>query len=105
MSDQLTALVRELALALRERVVPHLGSHAARAHEDELAAGGDITFAQTVNGAFGLTAKTQGTTTFNGSVGNTTALASVTTDAGHLSLVSRAPAVTDLIVTAVNATS
>jgi myo-inositol-1(or 4)-monophosphatase len=26
-------------------VVPHLGSHAARAHEEELAAGGDITFA------------------------------------------------------------
>ncbi len=37
-------LVRELALALREQVLPHLGSHAARAHEDE-AAGGDVTFA------------------------------------------------------------
>jgi myo-inositol-1(or 4)-monophosphatase len=37
-------LVRELALALRERVLPHLGSHAARAHEAE-AAGGDVTFA------------------------------------------------------------
>jgi myo-inositol-1(or 4)-monophosphatase len=37
-------LVRELALALRERVLPQLGSHAARAHEDA-AAGGDVTFA------------------------------------------------------------
>jgi myo-inositol-1(or 4)-monophosphatase len=43
--SELPALVRELALALRERVVPHLGSHAARAHEDELAEGGDVTFA------------------------------------------------------------
>jgi myo-inositol-1(or 4)-monophosphatase len=41
----LRALVRELALALRERVKPLLGSHAARAHEEELAAGGDVTFA------------------------------------------------------------
>ncbi|MFN2616665.1 MAG: inositol monophosphatase [Thermoleophilaceae bacterium] len=38
-------LVRELALALRERVLPLLGSHAARAHEDGGAAGGDVTFA------------------------------------------------------------
>jgi myo-inositol-1(or 4)-monophosphatase len=38
-------LVRELALALREHVLPLLGSHAARAHEEELAAGGDVTFA------------------------------------------------------------
>jgi myo-inositol-1(or 4)-monophosphatase len=37
-------LVRDLALALRERVLPHLGSHAARAHEGD-AAGGDVTFA------------------------------------------------------------
>jgi myo-inositol-1(or 4)-monophosphatase len=37
-------LVRELALTLRERVLPHLGSHAGRAHEDS-AAGGDVTFA------------------------------------------------------------
>jgi myo-inositol-1(or 4)-monophosphatase len=37
-------LVRDLALALRERVLPHLGSHAARAHEAE-AVGGDVTFA------------------------------------------------------------
>jgi myo-inositol-1(or 4)-monophosphatase len=43
--SELPALVRELALALRERVVPHLGSHAARAHEPDLAEGGDITFA------------------------------------------------------------
>jgi myo-inositol-1(or 4)-monophosphatase len=37
-------LVRELALSLRERVLPLLGSHAARAHEQR-ASGGDITFA------------------------------------------------------------
>jgi myo-inositol-1(or 4)-monophosphatase len=37
-------LVRELALALRERVAPHVGSHAARAHTGD-AAGGDVTFA------------------------------------------------------------
>ena len=37
-------LVRDLALALRECVVPNLGSHAHRAHGDELAAGGDVTF-------------------------------------------------------------
>jgi myo-inositol-1(or 4)-monophosphatase len=41
----LAGLVRELALALRERVRPMLGSHAARAHEDHHAAGGDVTFA------------------------------------------------------------
>jgi len=41
----LRALVRELALALRQRVLPLLGSHAARAHEEETAAGGDVTFA------------------------------------------------------------
>jgi len=44
-SPALPALVRELALALRRHVLPQLGSHAARAHEEELAAGGDITFA------------------------------------------------------------
>ncbi len=39
-------LVRDLSLALREQVLPHLGSHAARAHEDAAeAAGGDVTFA------------------------------------------------------------
>jgi myo-inositol-1(or 4)-monophosphatase len=37
-------LVRELALALREQVVPHVGSHSARAHAGD-AAGGDVTFA------------------------------------------------------------
>ncbi len=37
-------LVRELALALRDRVAPQLGSHAARAHAGD-AAGGDVTFA------------------------------------------------------------
>ncbi len=37
-------VVRDLALALRERVLPLLGSHAGRAHADQLAAGGDVTF-------------------------------------------------------------
>jgi myo-inositol-1(or 4)-monophosphatase len=37
-------LVRALALALRERVAPQVGSHAARAHAGD-AAGGDVTFA------------------------------------------------------------
>jgi myo-inositol-1(or 4)-monophosphatase len=37
-------LVRELSLALRERVLPMLGSHAGRAHSSE-GAGGDVTFA------------------------------------------------------------
>jgi myo-inositol-1(or 4)-monophosphatase len=37
-------LVRALALAVRERVVPLLGSHAARAHSDQAAVGGDVTF-------------------------------------------------------------
>jgi myo-inositol-1(or 4)-monophosphatase len=37
-------LVRDLALALRGRVLPHLGLHAGRAHE-AAAAGGDVTFA------------------------------------------------------------
>src|SRR4051794_850666 len=38
-------LVRELSLALRDRVLPHLGSHAGRAHADSAGAGGDVTFA------------------------------------------------------------
>src|SRR5436305_5169674 len=38
-------LVRELSLALRERVLPHLGPHAGRAHTDSAGAGGDVTFA------------------------------------------------------------
>src|SRR5439155_4410459 len=37
-------LVRDLSLALRERVLPMLGSHAGRAHAGELSAGGDVTF-------------------------------------------------------------
>jgi myo-inositol-1(or 4)-monophosphatase len=37
-------LVRELSLALRDRVRPMLGSHAGRAHSSE-GAGGDVTFA------------------------------------------------------------
>ena len=37
-------LVRDLSLALREKVLPMLGSHAGRAHEGELSAGGDVTF-------------------------------------------------------------
>jgi myo-inositol-1(or 4)-monophosphatase len=37
-------LVRALALAVRERVLPSIGSHAARAHAGD-AAGGDVTFA------------------------------------------------------------
>jgi myo-inositol-1(or 4)-monophosphatase len=38
-------LVHDLALALRECVVPLLGSHAHRAHGEELGGGGDVTFA------------------------------------------------------------
>ncbi len=39
-------LIRDLSLALRERVLPQIGSHAARAHDEgALAAGGDVTFA------------------------------------------------------------
>lgn len=42
----LVELVRDLSLALRESVLPLLGSHAGRAHEgDAEAAGGDVTFA------------------------------------------------------------
>jgi myo-inositol-1(or 4)-monophosphatase len=37
-------LVRDLSLALRERVLPLLGSHAGRVHADALGAGGDVTF-------------------------------------------------------------
>jgi myo-inositol-1(or 4)-monophosphatase len=43
---ELVELVRELSLALRESVMPMLGSHAGRMHEGEAAAsGGDVTFA------------------------------------------------------------
>ena len=39
-------LVRDLALALRAQVLPSLGSHSARAHDDAAeGAGGDVTFA------------------------------------------------------------
>ena len=37
-------LVRELSLALRERVLPMLGSHAGRVQAEALGAGGDVTF-------------------------------------------------------------
>ena len=37
-------LVRDLSLALREKVLPMLGSHAGRAQADELGKGGDVTF-------------------------------------------------------------
>jgi myo-inositol-1(or 4)-monophosphatase len=40
----LGALVEELALDLRERVLPELGSHSGRVHE-ETGEGGDVTFA------------------------------------------------------------
>jgi myo-inositol-1(or 4)-monophosphatase len=42
-TSQRLALVRELGLRLRERVLPELGSHAGRAHAGD-AVGGDITF-------------------------------------------------------------
>jgi myo-inositol-1(or 4)-monophosphatase len=42
----LVELVRDLSLALREGVMPMLGSHAGRAHQgDADASGGDVTFA------------------------------------------------------------
>jgi myo-inositol-1(or 4)-monophosphatase len=42
----LVELVRDLSLALREKVMPLVGSHAGRAHEgDAEGAGGDVTFA------------------------------------------------------------
>jgi myo-inositol-1(or 4)-monophosphatase len=41
---QARELTRELALALREHVLPHLGSHAGRAHSGA-GEGGDVTFA------------------------------------------------------------
>ena len=34
------ALVRDLSLALRDRVAPQLGSHAGRAHDEDAAAPG-----------------------------------------------------------------
>jgi filamentous hemagglutinin family protein len=41
----------------------------------------DVTFNSTVDGGFGLTVNADGTTTFNGEIGETTRLASLTTDA------------------------
>jgi myo-inositol-1(or 4)-monophosphatase len=38
-------LAVELATALREEVLPELGAHAGRAHQDETSEGGDVTFA------------------------------------------------------------
>src|SRR5205823_5780805 len=46
------------------------------------AAAGNITFAGTVDGAKNLTVNTAGTTAFQANVGNTTALVSLTTNAG-----------------------
>jgi myo-inositol-1(or 4)-monophosphatase len=40
----LPALVRRLAVAVRDAVRPHLGAHAGRAHDAEAAEGGDVTF-------------------------------------------------------------
>jgi len=42
--SNLRALVRALALEVRGAVVPHLGAHAGRAHGQETAVGGDVTF-------------------------------------------------------------
>jgi autotransporter-associated beta strand protein len=44
--------------------------------------GNTVTFSSTINGANALTINTPGTTTLNGALGNTTPLASLTTDAG-----------------------
>ena len=41
---RLRALVRELALHVRAAVIRHVGAHAARAHHDDVGAGGDVTF-------------------------------------------------------------
>ena len=46
------------------------------------AATSNITFADTINGAFGLTLNSTGTTNLQGAIGGTTALASLTTSAG-----------------------
>ena len=45
------------------------------------ASAGNVTFASTIDGGFGLTVNDSGTTTFTGAVGATTPLASLTTDA------------------------
>jgi myo-inositol-1(or 4)-monophosphatase len=41
---RLRALVPELALSVRTAVLPRLGAHSGRAHGEEVAAGGDVTF-------------------------------------------------------------
>src|SRR5690349_15981264 len=43
--DAAADVVVRLARRLREKVLPELGSHAGRAHADDLGAGGDVTFA------------------------------------------------------------
>ncbi len=53
---------------------------------DTTLAAGDIYLSRTVNGAFALTLNSSGTTSFFGVVGGTTALASLTTDAGGTTL-------------------
>jgi myo-inositol-1(or 4)-monophosphatase len=45
LTPPLRDLVRDLALALREQVLPLLGAHAGREHSDSAAEGGDVTFA------------------------------------------------------------
>ncbi|MFA7429625.1 MAG: hypothetical protein WCZ23_05685 [Rhodospirillaceae bacterium] len=53
------------------------------AHDAVVSTGsGNVTFAGTVNGAHGLTVNSTGATAFQGTVGGTTALASLTTNAG-----------------------
>jgi mucin-19 len=48
---------------------------------------GAINFVSTINGAYGLTVNTSGTTTFGGIVGGTTNLTSITTDAGGTTVI------------------
>ncbi|MBC6981405.1 YDG domain-containing protein [Caulobacter sp. 17J80-11] len=52
-----------------------------------ITAGGPVTFASTLDGNRGLTINTAGTTTFGGAVGATTALNSLTTDAGGTTVI------------------
>jgi len=57
-------------------------------HDTTLDAGAaDVTLGSTVDGTYALTVNTSGTTTFNGAVGGTTSLTSVTTNAGGLVLI------------------
>ncbi len=50
--------------------------------------GGNIAFNSTVDGAFGLTVNTSGTTQFNGGIGTITHLGALTTDAGGTTAIS-----------------